>query len=78
MATQKEIVDQLNATAAKLDKIKVETDSLLAKITELLAIIANIPDASPELVAAAASVQIKADTVDALVDDLPTTPPTTP
>lgn len=78
MATQKEIVEQLNATSAKLDKIGAETQSLLDKIKELLAIISNLPDASPELVAAAAALQIKADTVDALVEDLPVIPPPTP
>lgn len=77
MATQAEIVVQLNATSAKLDKIGTETQSLLTKIQELLAIIANLPDASPELVAAADALRIKADTVDALVEDLPTEPPTT-
>lgn len=78
VATQKEVTEQLNAVSAKLDKIGTETQSLLDKIKELLAIIANTPDASPELVAAADALKIKADTVDALVDDLPVTPPPTP
>lgn len=74
MATQAEIVSQLNATSAKLDKIAGETQSLIDKINELLTIIANTPNASPELVAAAESVRIKTDTVDLLVEDLPTPP----
>ena len=78
MATQEEITAQLTETAATLDKIGTETTSLLERITELLAIIANTPEASPELQAAADALKIKAETVDALVEDLPTPPPPTP
>lgn len=72
MATQTEIVAQLNAVNDKLKKIATEESSLVTKIEELQAIIDGMGDtASPELVAAAQAVSAQADVLDALVPDAP-------
>lgn len=72
MATQTEIVAQLNATTEQLKKIGTETTSLLTKVDELLAVI-NAGPVTPELQAAVDALQAQATTVDNLVSDV--TPP---
>lgn len=86
MATQKELVQQLTdiatgltAANAEITKVSGETDTLLAKITELQNQVNNLPDASAELVAAVQAVADQAGVVstgiaavDAKVPDAPT------
>lgn len=71
MATQVELTAQIQAATDKLTKIGSETKSLLKKIDDLMAVIANGP-VSPELQAAADALSAQADVVDALVPDAPT------
>jgi hypothetical protein len=74
MATQAELATELQAVANQLTKIGSETSTLLQKITDLEAIIANGPTASQELIDAVAAVKAQAAIVDNLVPDAPPTP----
>lgn len=70
MATQAELTAQVAAVNAKLTKIGDETRSLLAKVEELTAVIANGPPVTPELQAAVDALTAQAELVDALVPDV--------
>ncbi len=75
MATQTELVAQVNAAKAQLEKIATETGTLQTKIAELQAIIDGMGDeANPELVEAVAALVLQAQVVDDLVPDAPTPP----
>lgn len=71
MASQAELVDQVTAATATISKIGDETRALLAKIDELLAVIAAGGEASPALSDAVAALVAQAAVVDALVPDAP-------
>ncbi len=73
MATQADLVVQLTAIKDNLVKVGGETTTLLAKIDELQALIANAP-VSPELQAAVDAVAAQAKVVDDLVADAPPAP----
>jgi hypothetical protein len=70
MATQAEVVIQLQAVTQQVVKIGAETSALLVKIDELLAQLANVP-ATPELTAALDALKAQAQVVDDLVPDSP-------
>lgn len=74
MATQAEIVRQLQEANLTLAKIGTETDSLLVKIAELQKIIDGMTDATPELVDAMAAVSASIKALDEKVPDLPAPP----
>lgn len=74
MATQSEIATQLNAVQAVLVHVASETTTLLARIEELLALLADGGVVTPELQAAADAVATQAHVVDDLVAD-PVPPP---
>lgn len=71
MTTQAELVTQLAGINTELQKVGVETDTLLQKIADLQN--ALPADASPELVAAVQAVADQAKIVDDKVPDAPTT-----
>ena len=70
MATQAEVIIQLQAVTSQVAKIGTETSTLLVKIDELLAQVANAP-ATPELTAAVDALKAQAQVVDDLVPDVP-------
>lgn len=80
MATQDEIVKQLNETREQLRKVSKEqsdrSDALLKKITDLEAIIAAGGTIGQDLVDAAAGVKAEAQALDDLIPDPPTEQPT--
>ena len=73
MTIQTELALQLTALATTVAKIGGETRSLLERIVELLAAIADAP-VSPEVTAAVAALSAQVAVVDSLVADLPTPP----
>lgn len=74
MATQAEVVAQLQAVQVTLNKVATEEASLVDKIAALQKIIDGMSDASPELVAAAQAVSDQAGVLDAIVPDVVPTP----
>lgn len=72
MATQAELAAQLRDLGTELGKIGGETTTLLQKISDLEAQIANLDNVTPELQAAFDAVKQQAQTVDDLVPDAPT------
>lgn len=70
MATQAELVTQLNSVKDALNKIGAETTALLTKIDELKAVIAAGGTVTPELQAAVDAVAAQAKVVDDLVPDV--------
>lgn len=70
MATQAELVVEVNALKDQVTKIGTETSTLLTKINDLLAIIAAGP-VSTELQAAVDSLKAQVQVVDDLVPDAP-------
>jgi len=70
MATQQELVVQVQAIQAQVTKIGGETTTLLARIDELIAVIAAGP-VSLELQAAVDALKAQAEVVDNLVADQP-------
>jgi len=70
MATQEELVVQLNGVKLVLDKIAVEETSLLTKIEELKLIIIGMETVTPELSAAVQAVSDQAGVLDAIVPDV--------
>jgi len=68
MATQAEMVAELQAVATTLNKIGTETSTLLQKISDLEA---NTNGASQALIDAVAAVKAQAAVVDNLVPDSP-------
>lgn len=75
MATQAELTEQVRTLTAKVQKVGTETRTLLTRIEELLAVIANGGQVTPELQAAVDDLQIQVNVVDELVPDAPTEPP---
>lgn len=75
MATQQEVVKQVEAVTTELKKIGTETRTLLTKVEELQAIIDAGPAVSPELQAAVDALTAQAKVVDDLVADSPPAPP---
>ncbi len=75
MASQQEVLNQLNAVITSLDKVATETGGLKTKIQELEDAIANGGGSSPEVDAALAALKSKVDAIDGLVEDAPTEPP---
>ena len=77
MQTQAELVESLTAINATVTKIGEETRSLLTKVDDLVAALANTDTVSPEVEAAVSALAAKAAEVDALVADLnpPIDPP---
>lgn len=76
MANQQELAQQVKDLTAKVNKVGTETRTLLTKIDELTAIIAEGGTVvSPELQAAVDDLQIQVNVVDELVPDAPTEPP---
>lgn len=77
MASQAEIVQQLNEARAQLRKVSEEqsarSDTLLKKIAELEAIIAAGGTIGQDLVDAAAGVKAEAQALDDLIPDAPPT-----
>ena len=73
MATQKELVEQVNGLTGQIQKIGTETRSLITKIDELKEVINNQSEVSPELQAAVDNLQQQVIVVDELVPD-PTEP----
>ena len=73
MATQAELTEQVKAISATLTKIGGETTTLLQKVSDLQAVIANGPPVTPELQAAVDALAAQAKVVDDLVPDA--TPP---
>ena len=72
MATQEEVTAALVAAKQQVDKIGTETRTLLTRITELLAQIANQGDSvTPELQAAVDDLKAQLQVVDDLVPDAP-------
>lgn len=71
VATQEEVVQQLNAAKAQAEKIGGETRTLLTRIEDLLAQLANAANVTPELQAAADAVTEQLAVVDDLVPDAP-------
>ncbi len=76
MATQAETAAAIDTVTAKLNKIGGETQSLLAKITELTDALANAGNTDPLVQTAVDSLTAQAGVVDDLVTDLPSTPET--
>ena len=72
MATQAELVEQVNAATAQVQKIGGETRTLITRVEELLAIIAAGPTVTPELEAAVGNLKSQVQVVDDLVADSPT------
>lgn len=70
MSTQTDLVVRLNAINVTITKVGDETRSLLTKIEELVAALANGDTLSPEVDAAVSALAEKAAEVDALVADL--------
>jgi hypothetical protein len=70
MQTQAELVESLTAINATVTKIGEETKSLLTKVDDLVAALANTDTVSPEVEAAVSALAAKAAEVDALVADL--------
>lgn len=77
MATQQDVINDLNAVKDQLTKIGTETTSLLTKITDLEKIINDGP-VKPELLAALDAVKAQAKVVDDMVPDAPPPPPPGP
>ncbi len=77
MATQDELIVQINAVNDKMVKIGTETTMLLDKVAELTAILEAGP-VSDELQAAVDAVTAQAQVVDDLVPDAPPPPPPPP
>lgn len=74
MATQQEMVVQINGLKDQVAKIGTETSTLITKVNDLLAIIAAGP-VTPELQAAVDSLKAQVQVVDDLVPDpVPPTP----
>lgn len=74
MATQQELIQKVTALDATLDKIGAETTASLAEITNLKALLANKPDADPELVAAVDRLSVRLTNLDNMVPDAPPPP----
>lgn len=75
MVKQAEIAAQLDEVTGTLQKVANESASLLQKINDLEAQIAQGDDVSPELQAAFDRVKAQAQVVDELVPDAEPTPP---
>lgn len=71
MATQAELTEQLNAMTEQAGKVAGETRTLLTRIEDLLAQLANAQVVNPELQAAADALKAQLDVVDELVPDAP-------
>ena len=71
MATQAEVVAQLQALLPVIDQIQAETTASLADIQRLQDIIANMPNADPALVDVAAQLATRLATVDGLIPNAP-------
>jgi uncharacterized protein YlxW (UPF0749 family) len=72
MATQAELVAELEAVAAAVAKIGTETSATLARVAELEAALAAAGNVGPEVVAALEAVKAQVAVVDGLVPDSPT------
>ncbi len=70
MTTQAEIVSTLEGVTTQLVKIGTETTTLLNKIDDLTAALADAGKATPEVEAAVAALQAQAVIVDDLVPDV--------
>lgn len=76
MANQQELAQQVKDLTAKVNKVGTETRTLLTKIDELTAIIAEGgTTVTPELQAAVDDLQIQVNVVDELVPDAPPVEP---
>lgn len=71
MATQKELIEKSKAQLVVITQIGIETDKLIQTVTDLQTVIDNLPDASPELVAAVEAVSEQLKIVDDKVPDAP-------
>ena len=72
MATQAELVAELEAVAAAVAKIGTETSATLDRVAELEAALAAAGTVGPEVVAALEAVKAQVAVVDGLVPDSPT------
>lgn len=72
MATQAELVAELEAVAAAVAKIGTETSATLDRVAELEAALAAAGDVGPEVVAALDALKTQVELVDGLVPDSPT------
>ena len=72
MATQAELVAELEAVAAAVAKIGTETSATLERVADLEAALAAAGNVGPEVVAALAAVKAQVAVVDGLVPDSPT------
>lgn len=75
MATQAEEAEILRNVLDQQKKTATEVGTLLQKVSDLEAAIANAGGASPELIDAVAAVKAQAQVVDDLIPDAPVTPP---
>jgi len=75
METQTELTAQLTEIAVKVEKVGVETRTLLTKIEALQDALENQGNVTPELQAAADALAVQVEIVDNLVPDEPTPPP---
>lgn len=69
MATQAQLVEDLNAVSAQVAKIGTESTATLQKVTDLEAAIANAGNTTPEVDAAMAALKAQVQVVDDLVKD---------
>jgi predicted nucleic acid-binding Zn-ribbon protein len=72
MATQAELVAELESIALAVEKIGTETSATLEKVAELEAALAAAGNVGPEVVAALEAVKAQVAVVDSLVPDSPT------
>ena len=72
MATQAELVTELQAISAAVGKIGTETTATLAKVAELEAALAAAGEVSPAVQAAVDALKAQVEVVDGLVPDSPT------
>lgn len=72
MATQAQLVQDLNALTAQIAKIGVETGKTLQQVIDLQALIAAGGNTTPEVDAALAALKTQAQATDDLIPDAPT------